>query len=667
MGPISKRHHQRQMTKTRPNILFLSAYSPWPKITGGQLRSGYLAEAASRIARVRFLTLHGNISPQPPRGIEEITLRPDTTASLWPLRNADRPLAPAIPEYLMRRINRHVAEFKPDLIILEQTIIGGALESLEPGTARLILSSHNFDSDLLQGELEKRADGSLTKLGRARLDRALAQEIGIAKACDLVLSCSENDRQRYLAEGGVDSVVVPNPLSNAAAFDIEIDTERYANPDVLFVGSMRYAPNVAAATKLIRALRKPVVDRGGKIILAGRYASRLDVEGIHKNGVSLISDPPDILPVLASCGMTAMPINEGSGTRLKAIEALAAGLVVIATQKAVEGLELTPGVHYLRAESDDEFRGQYAAMHANPEECVAIASKGRAFAEERFSPEVFEASTFAALDLALKAKRKDPRKETLTAPSSNRPDLENSRSLHKPEQPCLIGTFHKTGTTLFNNILRQLEKTAGLIVWNPDRGPKPEAQWDVCFNWHSNFGAIDVWPENHPTTIVVRDPRDVVISSAYYHMKSTEGWLHVERPEFDGMTYQQKINSLVDMKSRFLFEMEHTAKDNIRAMLNRKSDPAFRDALFVRLEDLVDDVELKFFSQIFSHLSFSGSGLTAALDAAHRMSLFSGHTNKHVRDPKPAQWLSQFDDELHHAFTDRFGNAAERLGYRAAS
>jgi glycosyltransferase involved in cell wall biosynthesis len=57
-----------------------------------------------------------------------------------------------------------------------------------------------------------------------------------------------------------------------------------------------------------------------------------------------------------------VPIFQGSGTRLKAIEAAALGRPVISTELGVEGLPLRAGEHYLAAEDADGFAGACARL-----------------------------------------------------------------------------------------------------------------------------------------------------------------------------------------------------------------------------------------------------------------------------------------------------------------
>ena len=54
--------------------------------------------------------------------------------------------------------------------------------------------------------------------------------------------------------------------------------------------------------------------------------------------------------------MYAVPLEAGGGTRLKILEAFAAGLPVVSTAIGAEGIEAEDGIHFLRAE-----RPQFAA------------------------------------------------------------------------------------------------------------------------------------------------------------------------------------------------------------------------------------------------------------------------------------------------------------------
>jgi hypothetical protein len=192
----------------------------------------------------------------------------------------------------------------------------------------------------------------------------------------------------------------------------------------------------------------------------------------------------------------------------------------------------------------------------------------------------------------------------------------------------------------------------------------PDFHWDICFDGHSRFLGIDgLFTGDVRGVISVRDPRDVVVSSALYHMKASEKWLHIPKKQFGDKTYQQTICALGSDEERFLFEMNNYAKRTIRRMLGfDRSDPRLR---LVKLEQLMADRELEEFRAIFAFLGFRGEALETCVAIARERSVFSDgfKPTAHVRHTTPALWKERFTPELAKEFEKRFPHAAEKLGY----
>ena len=224
----------------------------------------------------------------------------------------------------------------------------------------------------------------------------------------------------------------------------------------------------------------------------------------------------------------------------------------------------------------------------------------------------------------------------------------------------LVGTHHKTGTVWFANIFHEIASRFGLrFIRSPDER-FPRGGWDIFQNSHSAFDLprLGRFRGLH----VIRDPRDQIISAAYYHEKSAEAWLHIKMNEFGGMTYQEKINSFSSFDDRMLFEMEHSAFHNIMSM--KEFDHTDDRFLTVRFEELITDYGLEKFEQIFRFLGFRRVIVGWCLIAAYRNSLFSGAVKStHVRSGKPKQWPEYFKSVHRKRFEQLFGDVLQRLGY----
>jgi glycosyltransferase involved in cell wall biosynthesis len=90
-----------------------------------------------------------------------------------------------------------------------------------------------------------------------------------------------------------------------------------------------------------------------------------------------------------------VPIRVGGGTRLKIFEALAMGKAVVSTTVGAEGLPLTPGEHFVRADAPLDFANEVVALIRDEERRDRLGTAGRRLMEERYSwPQV--ASDFEA-------------------------------------------------------------------------------------------------------------------------------------------------------------------------------------------------------------------------------------------------------------------------------
>lgn len=278
----------------------------------------------------------------------------------------------------------------------------------EKTAGTIVLDMHNVESALVRETDEAwtipllRSPAAL--LRRRRWKNACDADRAAAGLAAAVFVCSDSDRDR-LGALGIDTgpvAVVPNvvPAWVTGAKPGSRKTNERGSPKAVFVGHLRYKPNRAAVQRLIRAIwplvRKARPDAG--LVVAGR-TPRNDLlrTATASPGVSVIADPADLVAVYGGADVAVMPLSEGGGTRLKALEALALGLPVVASAKAVEGLGLTAGRHYLAAESDGDFATAILAVFDDPARATAIAEAGRSLIMASHAQNVVDRAVESAL------------------------------------------------------------------------------------------------------------------------------------------------------------------------------------------------------------------------------------------------------------------------------
>src|SRR5262249_43935700 len=80
-----------------------------------------------------------------------------------------------------------------------------------------------------------------------------------------------------------------------------------------------------------------------------------------------------------------IPLRVGSGTRIKAFEAMATGRAVVSTAVGIEGLDVEPGTHFLQADPPAELAEAVLRLLDDGALRRRLAAAARARVQERFS------------------------------------------------------------------------------------------------------------------------------------------------------------------------------------------------------------------------------------------------------------------------------------------
>lgn len=237
----------------------------------------------------------------------------------------------------------------------------------------------------------------------------------------------------------------------------------------------------------------------------------------------------------------------------------------------------------------------------------------------------------------------------------------NRRPGGLPARRILVGTHHKTGSRWMRNLFAAVCEEHSLR-FHGGSGSEAPANWDLLFEDHSQFDRR-LLATPFRGLHLIRDPRDIVISGAFYHQHATEAWLTQPLPVLGGESYQAALNARATLDERIAFEMEYAARHTLGEMLAwRYTDPRFFEAKY---EDLIADTDLHLFRGVFLFLGFPRDRLDRTLEIVYRNSLFSGLVQDpgHVRSGRPRQWEHYFTAAHGRMFLDLFGNALIRLGY----
>jgi glycosyltransferase involved in cell wall biosynthesis len=238
---------------------------------------------------------------------------------------------------------------QPDIIHFESLFAAVYFDVLKAKiTAKYVLRTHNVEHQLWQ---DRAASSNFLK--RAALKNQIfklkKEEILAFKKMDGLVAIAKNEMNFIAAEQiKTKALWMPTGVQQSNM------TSSFGN-DFFHLGAMDWAPNRKAVRWLIDSVWSHYPEKNQNMLhLAGKglLEDEFNESGVKNHGTVASSQT-----FMCEHGIMLVPLFEGSGLRIKIIEAGALGIPIIATGKAVEGIGLISGEHYFEANTAEAFTG----------------------------------------------------------------------------------------------------------------------------------------------------------------------------------------------------------------------------------------------------------------------------------------------------------------------
>ena len=256
--------------------------------------------------------------------------------------------------------------------------------SVEVGALPGILVEHNVESHIARQQYHEAKNPIHKARDWLTWQKLLRYERQWVRRFPTCVAVSEADamRLRQMAPN-TDVHVVPNGV------DVQHFTPREvkrARETLLFFGTLSYGPNLDAVlwfcNQMWPRIRKARPEVKLEVVGLDPPSQVQQLENLP--GVQITGFVPDIRPKLWSATATVVPLRLGGGTRLKILEALAAGCPVVSTSVGAEGLSLVDGEHLLLANTPEAFALRVVELLASPDLRENLVDSGRRIARREY-------------------------------------------------------------------------------------------------------------------------------------------------------------------------------------------------------------------------------------------------------------------------------------------
>jgi polysaccharide biosynthesis protein PslH len=379
----------------RPSALLLAPETPYPLAGGGALRTASLLHYLAQTHDVDLIVFRQPGGADPAQGMPAGLVRRMTVIDLPAngrslaarmLRNGVRVVRRVPP--LVDRFSGFAAQIahavggrRYEIGVIEHSWCAAYYGQIAASCACTVLDLHNIESALhARCAATENSAGALAH--RVFKHASLELERRWLPCFTQVLTASESDAAAARAIAPTARVrVYPNAVPPRPQ-----PTETRGD-SIVFSGNMEYHPNRAAVRffrqevwPLLRARRPELVWR-----LVGKNPEAVRAFTCGDSHIEITGEVEDAVRELAKSQVAVVPLLAGSGTRLKILEAWAAGTPVVSTAIGAEGLPVRDGQHLLLADGAAEFAGAVERLLACSDLRESLAVAGRALLEKEFT------------------------------------------------------------------------------------------------------------------------------------------------------------------------------------------------------------------------------------------------------------------------------------------
>ena len=268
-----------------------------------------------------------------------------------------------------------------DYILMEHLssmALGKAIKNWWPNAVRIV-DQHNVDHLLY-----KQTHDLSIKKHKKTFNRLKHQESHMYTYADYFIACSAIDVKKFLHlnKNRIKGLLVPNGTTQK-----NFVQKDYSEPSLIFCGSLDYAPNKNGLLwfygtiwpKLkttIKGITLTVIGRNGH---DNAYAPlKIDSQ------INFIGEVMDVSPFYHKNNIAIVPLLEGSGTRLKILEAMSFGLPVISTSIGADGINYILNKNIIIANTLEEFEKGIKLLTSNKHLSKTISEKAHQLINNKY-------------------------------------------------------------------------------------------------------------------------------------------------------------------------------------------------------------------------------------------------------------------------------------------
>ena len=245
--------------------------------------------------------------------------------------------------------------------------------------AKILMRLHNIEHQIWERLSENEHNPVMKLAYKVNAHQLRRVERKILLEVDGYMSISEPDYQYFHdTMPNLPGVVIPFGI-NVDNYDMEDDDYIATDhPSLFHLGSMNWSPNVEGIEWFLDEVWPDILTAHPDLTftLAGHDIPD-SIRNRQDKNVTVVGAVPDANEFMMDHDIMVVPLLSGSGIRIKIVEAMALGRVVITTSIGAEGLDVQDGKHLFIANTPEEFVAVVNKCVSMPDICSIISENAQ--------------------------------------------------------------------------------------------------------------------------------------------------------------------------------------------------------------------------------------------------------------------------------------------------
>ncbi|MCC6185865.1 MAG: glycosyltransferase [Chitinophagaceae bacterium] len=275
---------------------------------------------------------------------------------------------------------------KPDVVQLESIYLEEYTTAIRKHSKALLLHRlHNIEAELWQ-RLAQQIKSFAKKFYLKNLATRIANyEQELWNTADALISISEIDEQ-YIKSHGCTKPVCNIPYGIEINPSLAVDHSSWS---AYHIGAMDWQPNEDAMHWMQKEIAPKILETHPDFIFqfAGRNMPEKFV-GCQEKAFQCMGEVADAEAFSEKHKVLFVPLSAGSGIRVKTLEAMAKGKVVISTSVGIQGISAKDKTHFLLANNTQEFADAWQWCQENKEAAITIGHNAQLFVNENYNQQL---------------------------------------------------------------------------------------------------------------------------------------------------------------------------------------------------------------------------------------------------------------------------------------